>query len=814
MYKMLYSIKIIALCILYMAATGFSHAEIAIDKIINVGVLAIRGPEVAMARWLATAEYLNQAVPEYHFVIKPLSLAQTAGAVQNKEIDFILTNTGNYVELEYRYGISRLATLKTFKGNNSYTLFGAVIFTTRKHTDINTLADLKDKRFVAVSRDAFGGFQMAWRELKKNHIDPFSDLKQLQFAGLPHDNIVYSVLAGKADAGTVRGDVIERMIKENKINMNDIKIINQYHINNYPFLLSTQLYPEWPFAKLKHVDDRLSQRVAIALFTLEPDSKAAKISDSAGWTIPLDYNTVHDLFRELKAGPYQYTTTPSLTQILLKYWHLIAMSAFVIIALASATLCVTNNNRRLRLSQQTLREEVDQRKRIQTQLAEHRDSLEEKIQERTNTLARVNEKLQVDIASRKKVETALRNSEKTLKNLHRVFSTSEASFEIKVREILKISCKYLNLQTGIFSCFEDGSHNIKHYYGNLLSKPKHLSEKIAQKHYIKLWQNDLVPKTTTSNVAENIFTGTLKTKYDWQTYLVVPIIIFGQLAGCLEFADPDRKEDIFTAVEIDIIRLIAQWIASEAERQKTQQQAQSHQAELSHVTRLNTMGEMASSLAHELNQPLTAIVNYTRGCIHRLMRRPTEYDNLITALQSVSHEAERAAEVIQRLWNLVKKGPPKIERTNINHTINTIIKFTSPEFRKHHINIHTQLDPRIPPILVDKIQIEQVLINLFINAIEAMRDIPLQYRSLNITSTHAEKYIRICVKDQGPGLAENIKNNIFQPFSTTKEHGMGMGLSISRSIIEKHRGKLYHQETVNVQGATFCFNLPHCEAES
>ena len=155
--------------------------------------------------------HLNNTIPNYNFTLNPLKLHQIDDAIKQNNVDFILTNSGNYIELEARYGISRLITLKTRINNKTTSRFSAVIFTKINRDDIQSLEDLRNKSFMAVKKNVLAGFQMAWLELKNHDIDPFYDFKSLQFSGHPQDKIVYAVLNGKIDAGTVRTSILEHM---------------------------------------------------------------------------------------------------------------------------------------------------------------------------------------------------------------------------------------------------------------------------------------------------------------------------------------------------------------------------------------------------------------------------------------------------------------------------------------------------------------------------------------------------------------------------------------------------------------------------
>lgn len=287
---------------LLLCFTQISHA---VGKDVHIGVLAMWGEKISQQMWQPTMNYLNKTIPGHNFILKPLKLEQTAKVVKQNNIDFILTNPGNYIDLEARFGISRLATLKTIKQNQSSSQFGAVIFTRHDKSAIQSLQDLHNKSFMAVKENAFGGFQMAWLELKHHDINPFEDFSSLQFSGFPQDKVVYAVLNGKIDAGTVRTTTLERMATEGLIDIKQFKIINHKTNSNFPFLHSTQLYPEWPIAKLKNTSVELADVVSTALFELPAESTAAKQAQISGWTIPLDYFLVRNLFKELNLAPYK-----------------------------------------------------------------------------------------------------------------------------------------------------------------------------------------------------------------------------------------------------------------------------------------------------------------------------------------------------------------------------------------------------------------------------------------------------------------------------------------------------------------------------
>ena len=291
-------------CLALLYASVFGVIVSAEDIKVKLGVLAKRGPQLCVEMWEPTAQYLTSKVPGYSFEAVPLAFEEVFPAVENQDVDFILVNSALYVDLEVNYGASRIATLENRGSIETYTVFGGVIFCQSDRSDIENLDDLKEKSFMAVNETSFGGWHMAWRELKASGIYPYNDFSSLQFGGT-HDAVVYAVRDGIVDAGTVRTDTLERMVAEGKIDLCEFYIINQQETADFTFVHSTRLYPEWPLAKLEHTPDDLAKKVAIALLSMSPDDPATTAGKCGGWTIPLNYEPVHECLKELSAGPYK-----------------------------------------------------------------------------------------------------------------------------------------------------------------------------------------------------------------------------------------------------------------------------------------------------------------------------------------------------------------------------------------------------------------------------------------------------------------------------------------------------------------------------
>lgn len=255
-------------------------------------------------------------------------------------------------------------------------------------------------------------------------------------------------------------------------------------------------------------------------------------------------------------------------------------------------------------------------------------------------------------------------------------------------------------------------------------------------------------------------------------------------------------------------RLFTGFVHDISERQLTRQRLQELQAALSHVSRVSEMGQMASALAHEINQPLTAASNYLQAA-RRLRGRsdPADAALIDQALEQATKQVTRAAQILSRLRTFIRKAEPEQQTEDVTALIEEASAIALVGARERGVTVQLSTASSLPAVFVDKIQIQQVIVNLVRNAIEAMEGCPR--RELTIEATPSERPRRIAVRviDTGPGLAPEVADRLFQPFVTTKTQGMGVGLSICRSIVEGHGGSLVASPSPS-GGTIFSFDLP------
>jgi signal transduction histidine kinase len=248
--------------------------------------------------------------------------------------------------------------------------------------------------------------------------------------------------------------------------------------------------------------------------------------------------------------------------------------------------------------------------------------------------------------------------------------------------------------------------------------------------------------------------------------------------------------------------------AQEILKQAHDEELQRHRAELAHVARLSMMGEMVATLAHELNQPLHAINSYACGSVRRLLRAHEQDKELVVALEQIGEETNRAAEIIRRVRGFVQKRKPQVSKVFVNDLVREVILLSKVEIEQHRAKAVLALAEGLATVTGDPIQIQQVLMNLVRNALEAMEQTPADNRLLDIkTMRHGDVAVEVEVCDRGKGIDTGDLDKVFEPFFTTKPEGMGMGLAISRSIIQTYEGRLWVSANQH-QGCTFHFTLP------
>lgn len=557
----------------------------------RIGVLAFQGAERAAQDFEPTVAHLDRALPGHEFVLVPFDLAGIAAAVAARSIDFVVTNPGDYVVLESRFGVTRLATLESRDHAVPTDTVGSVVIAPNRPDRPRRLADLAARRLAVVSPEAFGGWQVIRREMDDAGLAP-GDLAGLVATGYPMETIFAALRDGRADAGVIRACLLEDEVAAGRIRADEFAVVAERPTTGFPCRVSSRLYPDWPFARLAGTSPDLAKAVTAALLTMPPVDRRA-------WTAPQDYTSVHALFRQLKIGPYDY-------------------------------------------------------------------------------------------------------------------------------------------------------------------------------------------------LARTTFLGYVRAHWHW--FLAVALIVGWWVVHVA------RVETLVRRRTVELTREIQ-------EREKAEQAARLHREERDQFSRLGILGEMASNIAHELNQPLAAITNYAEGITRFIDAGRTDPAFLRAGARGIADQAERAAAIIRKIRGFVRRREARREILDLDDEVRDTLALFEGLAARRGIPLRVELAGGLPKVSADRVEVEQVLLNLLQNAVDAMIDRDDRDRGIVLRTACDGDTVVVSVRDHGPGLTAAVEARLFEPFFTTKPQGLGLGLSICRTIVESHGGRL---TAVNEPdgGLTMAFALP------
>ncbi len=751
---------------------------------IHIGVLTTESKHQCFEEWQPTADHLKTVLPGYSVNIVCLNFDEIEKVVYNGLVDFTITNPSEYVNLEYIYGITRIATLKDQGDAETSTQYGSVLFKKSSRKDIRTAMDLKGKRFAAVHEMSFGGWLIAWRYFKERGIDPFKDFKALQFLGR-HERVVSAVQEGVVDAGAVRTGVLEQLADAGKIVLQDFEVIDPQPMNRasafgitstqagdqaFPYMHTTNLYPQWALAKVYHVTSELAMKVMIAFLEITPTSKASIASHSLGWVIPLDYFPVHKCLQELKVPPYTYVEPPlSLYQLYQKYIYWVHGSLGLLTIILGAALLVVFLNRKLTVTMERLAKEHKEKEKTVADLYEFKTTLDK---------------------------------------------TNDCVFIFDPDTLLFL---YIN---------QGGLQQVGYTLEEMLTMtppdiaPEFMEEKV------RILIQPLIDKTKDSIE----FITNHKTKHGD----LIPVEIHMQY-----IIPPGRKGRC-----IAMVRNISRRLAERKEREQLQGRLLSEQklasvgqlaAGIAHEintpsqylgSNIDFLGEAfkeVDTLINQYDHLLKAERNHStpdEALINRLaeLREQSDWEYLKNEIpKAIDQSLEGIAKIrsiILAMKEFSHPGAKEKQQTDLNRLIETTVTIAGNEW-KYVAEIDKQLDDQLPPVLCLPNEMGQVFLNILVNAAHALgekaNNLPDGEKGrITITSHVKADQIEIIFTDTGCGIPQGIRNKIFDPFFTTKEvgRGTGQGLAIVYDIVVNKHGGTVDCTSIEGQGSTFTIRLP------
>ncbi|MDT8418865.1 MAG: PhnD/SsuA/transferrin family substrate-binding protein [Desulfuromonadales bacterium] len=838
---------------------------------VRIGVLAKRGEEKTHARWDATADYLGEKLPRYRFEILPLDFDEIHTAVENGSVEFVLANSAFYVDLEVRYGVSRLATLKNRYGNESFTVFAGAIIVRADRNDIHTFGDLRGKHFTAVDERSFGGFHMAWRELREAGIDPYRDFSRLDMAGT-HDAVVYRVLEGLTDAGTVRSDTLERMVQEEKIDLAQLRVLAPRSNPHFPFLHSTRLYPEWPFAKVRGVSDALAQQVAIALLEMPEESEVARISDTRGWTIPHEYQPVHDCLKALRISPYQDYGQVSTWGAVRRLWRWALLGALLLTFGSLTTLYLVRLNRKL----------TDSR----AALAAAHQGLEDQVARRTRELEMSNWQLTQEIIEHQRAEAAL-SEERT--KLELITSNLGAGFAVISRDYRTIMANkvikdlfgevegqvcyqcYNQRDTvcpecGVRRIFEEGLEISIHeqcgydaqgeeIWSQIIATPLRdgsgevraaievvvpiTERKRAEQELRKALQEAEEARDRVDNIVKSVINGLIVTDVSGTVVSINRVasemlnVSGEQVIGCkaddlfavhgldLEFSaflktaetDSISWEFELPGVEAGSVKVYQAWASAMCNQQGG---VTGRVVVMLDVTRDRELTRLKDSFismaAHELHTPLTAIIGYSELLLEAEQGKSQIGEHRSDFLQEILDKGVFLSRMVDELLDVsrIESGqttPLQVRATDLFELLEKTVNRYRQFSPGHRFVLKRSGDEQVCP-QVDAERIVQVLENLFSNAIKYSPG----GGDIEVSLSHDDGNCLVSVEDAGIGMSEEEVARVFDRFYRSEKvdptvRGLGLGMCIARQIITSHGGEIWVESRPG-EGTRVSFTLP------
>jgi len=736
-------------------AAGYAYAD---NDSLKIGVLAKRGAEQAVKQWQPTADYLSMAVGQHTFVVVPLAFDQIRDAVAGQRVDFLLVNSSIYVEMEHDFHVSRIATMKNLRRGKGYSYFGGVVFSRVDH-QIDQVAQLRGKSFMAVDPTSFGGAIAAWRELSAHDFDPFTDFCSLQY-GRTHDAVVFAVRDGLVDAGTVRTDTLERMADEGKISLADFHVLRLITPGDepfdFPFLCSTRLYPEWPIANLKHVPEGLAKQVASALFGLDATHPAAQVSRISGWTIPQNYQSVHDCLKELHLGPYSQPLELTAEELFDQYRFSILGFLALLAVTTSAMVYFRVLGQRLQLSELNVREA-------------HAE-LDQLFHASADGIFRADSEF----------------------NIERVNRTFEQMTGLVAQDIVGLKC--FDVFPGS-ACGTVGCPMRKIYAGE---------SQVVDESFKRIKDDREIPCLVFAVPywdAEGSMTGMVEYVRDISALKQVESDLM-QSRDELHEAYQELQRSQSQMLQGEKMATIGQLAAGMA-----------HEINNpigfigSNLTTLAKYWDRVAEFIEFQSQPSTFVSPDEVLAKRQQLKIDLIVDDTENLIAESLDGVERVKAIVANLKSFSRLDQAQHDLVDINQCLDATLSIIWNEL-KYTVTLHKDYG-ELPLTYCYPQQLNQVFLNLLVNAGQAIStkgDIYIATRCEN-------DKILITIRDNGCGIPEENLSRLFEPFFTTKEvgKGTGLGLSISYDIIKKHHGEFCVDSLVG-EGTTFTIKLPVIKA--
>jgi signal transduction histidine kinase len=575
------------------------------------------------------------------------------------------------------------------------------------------------------------------------------------------------------DAGTVRTDILERMAAEGKINLTDYKVIKPVDTTGFPFNHSTRLYPEWPMAVTTTTPDILAQRVAVALLSLPADSRVAKAANSAGWTVPLDYSSVHKLMRELRVGHYKEFGKISTSELLHQYAAWIVILLVSLVSLAGIALFMKKMNTRLSQSKEKLETEVA--KRLLAQQAENRQA--ERIRE-----------------------------------LYEASSVPGLTKEAQVTEMLRLGCRLLDMEIGKLCRVDEIGNRV---YTTSIVAPSSIRDDFSGDAPLNNTFCGILYDRHEPLALNNIGESELKDhpaylRTGLESYIGCPVWVSGEKYGTIHFSSR-KKHERFDNSDTNLVKLMSRWVSVSLERQFAVEQLKESKLVAESANQAKSM--FLANMSHELRTPLNAIIGYSEMLREDIVEFGIHQHTV--DIDNINFAGKHLLQLINNILDLSKIESGKIEynieTTEITKFVDEVASTVEPLANKNQNNLEINIADSIGKMRTDNLKLRQILLNVIGNACKFTEQ-------GNITVDVSRKpdngtdLIEFRIRDNGIGIPKDAMDKLFQEFVqidnsiTRKFDGTGLGLTISKRLCKLLGGDIT-AESEYQKGSTFFISI-------
>ncbi|NGZ27735.1 MAG: PhnD/SsuA/transferrin family substrate-binding protein [Magnetococcales bacterium] len=822
---------------------------------LTLGVLAYRPLPETLTRWQPLAQELSQALNGRLVQLRVAGFDEMEKLLAANQLDFVLTNPSHFIQLRNKNTLSgALASMITLEQGVPVSGMGGVILTRADHKEIFKLSDLQGKRIHAVLESSLGGYQAQIMELVRKGL-PQPDPDQLSFVRLPHDKVIENVLMGRADVGFVRTGLIESMAAEGRLDPGKIRVINPQELPGFPFAISTQLYPEWPFVALPHASPEVARRVAATLLTIEPHSPAARAAGILGFGIPADYSSVEELARTLRLPPYDTPPTFTFQDVWGRYRGQLVSVIGVLSLLAFLSFRLWLSNRHLKMVRRQAEEQANALALERVRLAESEEKFRTLVETTADWIWEMDTQARFTYASPRIKELLGYEPEELVGGLTGFDLMPEEEAE-KIREEFQVFVQEVKSFTGLINInrhkdghlvtmesngkpFFDARGNLQGYRGadrditqRLLAEQALRRERdfisdmvnalpgifyvIDGSQHFQMWNHQLEEITGADSdemtrVSPLDFFRGEERELVAQRIAAVFINGFAKVEASIYHRNGTSRPYYFVGHRVDRDGhplLIGMGLdISEHNQVKEDLRQAKELAEKANLAK----GEFLATMSHEIRTPMNVVLGMSGVLLESELSSEQRY------YVELMHKSGKALlGIINDIldYSRIESGQfvlaeaPFSPKRLVMETVQ-IMRLLAEE---KGLVLTVEVMPDVPgAILGDDGRIRQILINLLGNAVKFTQQGHVKVG----LSVHlaGENQLLFSVSDTGIGIEHHHLERIFQHFTqvdsgvSRRFGGAGLGLSISKSLVELMGGKIWVESQPD-HGSVFYFTLP------